>query len=153
MNVLRPMICLPLLAACAAAPQTGGLPDRAANAFTVRTFAAAPSGLDLEVRGVDCSAEAEGFRTDFRTPAAVVVPTAGPSYRPVTVRCAGGGRSGAAIAAPRAGTRSGGVSVMPSIGIGVGSGGDFGVGIGTWLAPSQVPDGTLVYDDVRVVLR
>jgi hypothetical protein len=160
------LAALPLLVvACAPAPPVaqGALPARAETSFEVRTLAMAPSGVDLEVRGIDCVAEAEGFRLAFRSPATVAVPDLGPSSPPVLVRCAGGGRSGEQTALPRPAGAARAYDVYPTIGIGVGygSGGGWGwgngtsvgVGLGTNIAPRTVGTGATRYSDVRVVLR
>jgi hypothetical protein len=139
------LLLLPALAACA--PTPGPPVGRAVGSIEVRTFAAEPSGTALEVRGADCVAEAPGFRFAFRSPGTVPVP-AGPA-RPVTLRCAAGGRSGEQVVIPGAATGTG-VTAVPSIGIGIGSGGDVDLGIGAWVTPAPRAPG---YEQVRVVLR
>jgi hypothetical protein len=141
------LLLLPLAAACAAEPPLarGALPTRAETTFVVRTAAVSPAGVDLEVRGIACSAETPDYRVAFRSPARVSVPYPGAEAQPVRVRCAGGGRAGERVLVPRVsrgyggGYGAGGLVAYPSVGIGIGSGGDFGIGIGTTLWPCRRP--------------
>jgi hypothetical protein len=154
---------LTLLAGCApqappappATPTAAGAaaPARGVADFTVRTAARAPSGVDLEVRGVECVATSGAATTAFRSPARVVLPDVGQGVR---VACAGGGRSGEAVVEARQAFQRGGWRAAPSIGVSIGAGGGRGTRVGTGLgvnvAPVAVPAG-VAYDDVRVVLR
>jgi hypothetical protein len=143
------------LGACAADLPVvrGESPGRAQTTFAVRTASTAPSGVVLDVAGVDCVAETAGYRVAFRSPARVGVPDPGPGAPPVIVRCAGGGRSGEALLRARPVTGFDGVWAYPSIGIGVSSSGDVGVGIGAGLSPVATRPSRAGYPDVRVVLR
>ncbi len=148
------------LAACAAEappapPAVGPQPDvLAAPAqglaeFTVRTVAQTRSGADVEVAGIDCTANSGRAVTRFRSPAQVAIIDDGSGVR---VACAGGGRQGTALVQARQEWRTGGWRAAPSIGVGIGSGGGWGVGLGAGVSPVRAPAG-IGYDDVRVVLR
>lgn len=140
------LLLLPLVAACA--PAAGPPAGRAVASVEVRTFALEPSGTALEVQGAECLAEAPGLRFAFQSPGTVPVPAdvAGP----IAVRCASGGRSGEQALLPGAGSAPRGYAVAPSIGVGIRSGGDLSLGVGTWVTPApRAP----AYQQVRVVLR
>jgi hypothetical protein len=126
-----------------------GRPSDPQAEFGVRTFARAPSGLDLEVGGVACTASSGAAVVRFRSPARVVLPDTGEGMRVV---CAGGGRAGEAFVEARQAFATGGWRAAPSLGISLGSGGRVGTGIGVGLSPVAVPAG-VTYDDVRVTLR
>lgn len=131
----------------------GETPGRAQTTFAVRTAATGASGVVLDVGGIDCVAETAGYSVAFRTPARVAVPDPGPGAAPVTVRCAGGGRTGEAVARARPVRGFDGVVAYPSIGIGIRSGGDVGVGIGAGISPVATRPTRVSYPDVRVLLR
>jgi hypothetical protein len=139
----------PPAVAVAPAPSVLDAPARGRAEFTVRTVARAPSGLDLEVRGVECTAASGGEVVAFHSPARVAITDAGTGVR---VQCAGGGRQGAALVQARQDYETGGWRAWPSIGIGIGTGGGVDLGVGANVSPVPVPAG-LVYPDLRLALR
>lgn len=139
----------PAAVAVAPAPSAIEAPSRGPAEFTVRTVARAPSGLDLEVPGVRCTAASGGELVTFRSPAQVAITDSGSGVRVV---CAGGGRQGTALVQARQDYEAGGWRAWPSIGIGIGTGSGVDIGVGANVSPVPVPSG-LVYPDVRVALR
>lgn len=131
------------------APAALDAPARGPAEFSVRTVARAPSGLDLEVRGVQCTAASGGETVRFLSPARVAITDSGTG---VQVVCAGGGRRGTALVQARQDYETGGWRAWPSLGVSIGTGRGLGVGAGANVSPVPVPAG-LVYDDVKVALR
>jgi hypothetical protein len=135
-----------LLAAGCTAGAPGGAPP---GSFEVRALAARGDGTLAPVEGAACVAEAPGFRQVFTAPGRVDVPPLGAPPPSIRVACTAQGREGVQVAIPEG---VAGTMVYPSIGIGVGSGGDVGVGLSTWLSPAPW-GGQVRYGDLAIVLR
>ena len=93
----------------------------------VRVVPAGVSGQELQ--GASCVAETPWSRTEFTSPARLLMPDYGASSPPVVVTCRSGDASGSATAQPRA-AWSGGMAGWPAVGISVGTGDAAGVGVG-----------------------
>jgi hypothetical protein len=129
-------------------------PEAAAGAAGETRFAVTAT-RDGVATPADCAVEGRGFRAEFRAPAEVAVPSFGAASAPVRVACAAGGRAGAVLAQP-ATRRIGGGGVFPAVGVGVSSGGDFGVSLGGFVGGWGPPGPGAVaarYPDVAVALR
>jgi hypothetical protein len=106
-------------------------PEAAAGAAGETRFAVTAT-RDGVATPADCAVEGRGFRAEFRAPAEVAV-----LAQPATRRIGGGG-------------------VFPAVGVGVSSGGDFGVSLGGFVGGWGPPGPGAVaarYPDVAVALR
>jgi hypothetical protein len=112
------------------ATRTAGVQAPLASGETQIVVRAVPAGApDQELHGAQCVAESPWFRSEFASPARVLVPDYGTQSPPVTVTCRSGTATGSAVAQPQA-AWSGGLGGWPAVGVSVGTGDSSGVGVG-----------------------
>jgi hypothetical protein len=160
------------LAGCAT---TGGLPlpEQPVRATPAPGVSLPPAGPDTvvvaralgpegEIAGAECRLFTRYFAAEFRSPARMTVPDLGRAAPVVQVACTAGGLQGEASVGPdfRAGGYSG-YGGGTTIGVGVNTGGDVAVGIGTFWSPWGWGGGApgaygpvrVRYPEVRVQMR
>lgn len=95
----------------------------------IAVTAVSRAGAETGPVSADCILEGAGFRSAFRTPAEIAVPSFGPASRSVQIRCTAGERAGAAQAQPAV-RQANGLAGWPAVGVGVSSGGGSYVSVG-----------------------